>query len=343
VECPTPYEDCFVVAKTSRSAAKHEEDIDGFDPRSCTARFVKLIPQDVLEVRQREEKELGSPDDQSLFSAIRLCPGFADDRFLELLGAEFKYQDAGRVTFLNGQTYRTAGLEEGVVGKPTLIRTCEDLLARVSSLKPGLWLYRGHRLSTWDLQCALERTAAKDRRGRMGRTEYERRVLEEFKRRALPYLTAWHPRNDWEWLALARHHGLPTRLLDWSLNPLVALFFAVDESLGDHDATIFAYKHNWPPIDVTKTHPFDIRRVELYEPAMISERLVAQHSVFTAEPDRSGGAAKSEQKGRTLKTWDISGKAAPALKRQLGSLGVSRIRLFPDLDSLCAEIREMAF
>jgi len=49
------------------------------------------------------------------------------------------------------------------------------------------------------------------------------------------------------------------------------------------------------PVDANTTNPFSIKRVELYEPALIEQRLVAQDSVFTAEPPHVRGAKALER------------------------------------------------
>jgi hypothetical protein len=53
------------------------------------------------------------------------------------------------------------------------------------------------------------------------------RMLDEFKRKARPFID-FLPQNDFEWLFIMQHHGVPTRLLDWTSNALVALYFAVN-------------------------------------------------------------------------------------------------------------------
>jgi len=85
--------------------------------------------------------------------------------------------------------------------------------------------YRGVSRETYQLIPALGRMAQYDDDQLRG---YEWSSVDEFRRRAKP-LVPDAPTDDWEWLFLAQHHGLPTRLLDWTSNPLVALFFAVSK------------------------------------------------------------------------------------------------------------------
>ena len=94
------------------------------------------------------------------------------------------------------------------------------------------WMYRGQADPDWALL------------PRAGRPPFDRGHDEIFFRRwqgeSAQYLDQM-PDNDWEWLAIAQHHGFATRLLDWTMRPLAAAYFAVAEP-GDGESVIYAFK-----------------------------------------------------------------------------------------------------
>jgi len=89
------------------------------------------------------------------------------------------------------------------------------------------WIFRGQSVASWGLVPGLYRERSQNVVEQKNRSQLEQRLLSQFKREARPYLNI-EPVNDWEWLALAQHYGLPTRFLDWTQSPLVALYFALE-------------------------------------------------------------------------------------------------------------------
>ncbi|GBE04931.1 FRG domain protein [bacterium BMS3Abin10] len=93
----------------------------------------------------------------------------------------------------------------------------------------------------------------------------------------------------WEALFLARHYELPVRLLDWSTNPLVALynatFYEKDEDVKDKDGIIWYFtrkEYDGQDIDVyNDTDPLNIPGVRLIYPFNPTPKMTAQCSVFT--------------------------------------------------------------
>jgi hypothetical protein len=117
-------------------------------------------------------------------------------------------------------------------------------------------------------------------------------VFKRFKSFSHPYLDSNKPASEFEWMALAQHHGCWTRLMDWTRNPLVALFFATerDDRYEADEAVVWCYRNfDWYDEESSykKYHRSAIRylslqtRTKAYSPKHISPRIAAQAGCFT--------------------------------------------------------------
>lgn len=159
--------------------------------------------------------------------------------------------------------------------------------------------------------------------------------------------------DEWEALFLARHHGLPTRLLDWTANPLVGLFFASEEKLGK-SACLWAIsrikpeKADWDMLDYKKPRdkgPFKLprrKRIKIIHPMYNFQRIIAQDGIFTFSSDPykpldsfAGEEFKEDNLDmQFLIKWIIPRKDKTKIIEELENLSISRKTVYPDLDGL---------
>ncbi|MDB4881111.1 MAG: hypothetical protein JWL60_2557 [Gemmatimonadetes bacterium] len=174
----------------------------------------------------------------------------------------------------------------------------------------------------------------------ISRAELERVMVKEFMRTAPPHLDII-PESTVEWLAVARHYGMATRLLDWSLNPLAALWFVVERTPARTDGVIWIL-NSGALEDLGDEDALAIRRVKIVRPRHIVGRIVSQLGLFTIHPLVDDGFVplnEQPEHGSVLQKLTIDRRAYVDIRRALDRCGVNASSIYPGLDGLCAHLQ----
>lgn len=176
--------------------------------------------------------------------------------------------------------------------------------------------------------------------------ETEREMLEDFQRRSL-HLIDYQPGNSWDWLALAQHHGMATRLLDWTENPLIALWFSMSPKLEDMNVDYsVVWGFNAPKEDIVIStddkDPFKGRTTKIFKPNHITKRISAQFGWFTIHKSNTDREfvpfEKNEEYSKRIFKVRVDSKCFKECKARLHNFGINSASMYPDIDGLAKHV-----
>lgn len=208
--------------------------------------------------------------------------------------------------------------------KKTEIKSLEDLIEFGDEYRDSRWIYRGVTDATYELVPKARRLGLSDK--------HEHHIFRSFCRELGAYKVA-EPESEWDALALAQHHGLPTRLLDWTENVLVAGYFA-SRSRFNRAGAIYVLKTD--SFYDENVGPFEMSRTAKFRPRHVSRRITAQRGLFTIHPldERPLPVGDTLHKAYCVRKALIVADAKEHILWDLSRIDVNARSLFPDLDGL---------
>ncbi|MDP3522297.1 MAG: FRG domain-containing protein [Hydrogenophaga sp.] len=205
------------------------------------------------------------------------------------------------------------------------ISNWKDLHGKLESMRDSGWIFRGVSSPKHYLVPSIGREVVYG----SYKLAQEQRLFEEFKNRAIALVI--DPRfDDWDWLAYAQHIGVPTRLLDWSVNPLVALYFAL-ESDADTDRVVYAvqYSKYIHEVDHRNTSPFANTKEGRFTAPLAFDRIRAQRGIFTIHPHPT---KVFHPEG--LKSFLVKQSLVKDFRKRLFKYGIDHWHVYPDAHGL---------
>jgi len=228
-------------------------------------------------------------------------------------------------------------LKVSIRSKSALFRERLDRHKRWDEL---LKFARQHPSPRWIFRGQGQRWPLKPTVGRSERYSAirELQLFNEFKRLANPLVDRSQIVSDWDWLFLAQHHGLPTRLLDWTTNPLIAAYFACEPSpKAKVDGEIIAVQISEIGTlgsDELECGPFGISDTRFVFPTVVAPRIASQRGLFSVHHSPSKNWILRE---KTI-LHPIKASDKGEFRELLFGLGVDSAMVMADIDGTAANL-----
>lgn len=212
-----------------------------------------------------------------------------------------------------------------------------SIISRLTELDTSFVLFRGQSES----KPLLPSIARKDHE--KNTVKLERNSLEELRRRTasknLVYL-----KDDWDLLVFAQHYRLKTRLLDWTSNPIAAIWFACNnDKKSDAYVYVFFAGKSFILDKKKDPDPFTIAGTKILKPPQNNERIIAQSGWFTAHPFSNSAnkfvPLETNNRYREL-VYEIKIPVGlkPTIVKKCNLFGINNQAMFPDMEGICRQI-----
>jgi len=183
--------------------------------------------------------------------------------------------------------------------------------------------------------------------------EIEQGMLSQFREKCVPMLWEKEEPTDLHLLSIAQHYGMPTRLLDWTADSLVALWFAVSSdppNEEDHGVVWILRKPNVKTFE-SSDNIFQQRKTYFYEPPILDVRILAQSAWLSIHRYAPRGKGKKrflplEEHVRYEDKWKraiIPLEHFDSFRKELRLNRIHQETVFPDLSGLCSDIEAEFF